>query len=62
MSALAGNDWQSEQDGVTAEAALPEPAEEIAMREKLNVVRDTMIVLGIQIVFRAMILLRRLNF
>jgi hypothetical protein len=62
MSALAGNDWQSEQDGVTVEAALPVPAEEIAMREKLNVVRDTMIVLGIQIVFRAMILLRRLNF
>jgi hypothetical protein len=61
MSALAGNRWNSDHE-VTAEAALPVPAEEIAMREKLNVVRDTMIVLGIQIVFRAMILLRRLNF
>jgi hypothetical protein len=42
--------------------AFPAPAEEVPMRERLNVVRDTMIVLGIQIVFRAMLLLRRLNF
>lgn len=32
------------------------------MRDKLHVVRDTMIVFGIQIVFRTMLLLRRLNF
>jgi hypothetical protein len=62
MSAPAGREWSSNQIGTTAEMALPAPAEEIAMREKLNVVRDTMIVFGIQIVFRAMLLLRRLNF
>jgi hypothetical protein len=62
MSVLANNDWRSNRNPVTAEMALPASAEEMAMREKLNVVRDTMIVLGIQIVFRAMILLRRLNF
>jgi hypothetical protein len=62
MSASASRDWSSSQLGTTAEMALPAPTEEVAMREKLNVVRDTMIVFGLQIVFRAMLLLRRMNF
>jgi hypothetical protein len=61
MSAPSSREWNSSQDGVTAEMALPAP-EEYVMRDRLNVVRDTMIVFGIQIVFRAMLLLRRLNF
>jgi hypothetical protein len=62
MSAAAHRDWNSNSMSTTVEMAFPAPAEEVAMREKLNVVRDTMFVLGIQIVFRAMLLLRRLNF
>ncbi len=61
MSAPSSSEWNLRQEGVTAEMALPGP-EEYAMRDKLNVVRDTMIVFGIQIVFRAMLLLRRMNF
>jgi hypothetical protein len=62
MSAPTRDDWNSNPMGATAEMAFPAPTEDVAMRERVNVVRDTMIVLGIQIVFRAMLLLRRLNF
>jgi hypothetical protein len=61
MSAPSSSEWNSQQAGTATEMALPAPGE-YAMRDKLNVVRDTMIVFGIQIVFRAMLLLRRLNF
>lgn len=36
--------------------------EEVPMREKMFAVRDTMIALGMQLVFRATILLRRWNY
>jgi hypothetical protein len=62
MSVTASNDWSTNRNSITAEIVVSAPVEEIAMREKLNVLRDTMIILGIQIVFRAMLLLRRLNF
>jgi hypothetical protein len=32
------------------------------MREKVSAVRDTLIVLGMQMVFRATMILRRLNY
>jgi hypothetical protein len=62
MSAPARADWNSNPAITTTEMSFPAEAQEVAMRERVNVVRDTMIVLGIQIVFRAMLLLRRLNF
>ena len=36
--------------------------EDVPMREKLAVVRDTLIVFGLQIVFRVVLLLRRWNY
>ena len=36
--------------------------EDVAMRERLVFVRDTLIVLGIQLVFRAVMMLRRWNY
>jgi len=46
--------------------AHPTPAsecvEDVPMREKLVVVRDTLIVFGLQIVFRVALLLRRWNY
>ncbi len=36
--------------------------EDVVMREKLTLVRDTLIVLGLQLVFRAVMLLRRWNY
>lgn len=62
MSAPAHSNWNSNPAGTTAEMEFHAPAEDVAVWDRLNVVRDTMIVLGIQIVFRAMLLLRRLNF
>jgi hypothetical protein len=35
---------------------------EIAMREKWLAVRDTMVVLSMQIIFRSVMILRRLNY
>lgn len=44
--------------------ALPYPTmfEVIPMRERLAILRDTIIVVGMQIAFRAALLMRRLNY
>jgi hypothetical protein len=62
MSARADNRWNARSAAVAV--ALPySPGFDIArMREKLAVVRDTLIVLGVQIAFRAAMLLRRFNY
>jgi len=39
-----------------------EGVEDVPMREKLLVVRDTLVVFGLQIVFRIALLLRRWNY
>jgi hypothetical protein len=62
MSARAANRMNVRP--VAVAVALPYPAamEFTAMREKFAVVRDTLIVLGMQISFRVTMLLRHLNF
>ncbi len=62
MSIRAGNRWQPRPTAVAV--ALPyAPALEVApMREKLSIVRDTLIVLCVQIAFRASMIMRRLNY
>jgi hypothetical protein len=62
MSARADNRWNA--PPVAVAVALPySPAFDVTgMREKLAVVRDTLIVLGVQIAFRAAMLLRRFNY
>jgi len=42
--------------------ALAARFEDVVMREKMALVRDTLIVLGLQLVFRAVMLLRRWNY
>ena len=44
--------------------AVPYPAtlEVMAMREKLSILRDTLVVLSLQIAFRTTMFLRRLNY
>lgn len=61
MRVLASGCVSSNGRAVTAEMTLPATTEEAAMREKLCAVRDTLIVLGIQIVFRTIMLLRSWN-
>jgi hypothetical protein len=48
-------------ESVANEMLSPAAIQEFAMRERLIVVRDTLVVLGIQIAFRVVMLLRRWN-
>lgn len=62
MTAIAGPDWKVQNDGLRAQLSRPSALDAAAMREKLVAVRDTMIVLGLQLVFRAFMMLRRWNY
>ena len=62
MSALADNEWNSRQDPEVAAMPFPDSSEERDMRNRMRVVRDTILVLGIQIVFRFTLFLRRWNY
>jgi hypothetical protein len=62
MSALAGGKWKTNSDALAAQAARVAVVEESSMRDKLDIVRDTLIVLMLQLVFRTMMLLRRWNY
>jgi hypothetical protein len=62
MSAIAGPDWSVPADGLRPQFSRVSVFEEKVMREKLVAIRDTMIVLGLQLVFRTVMLLRRWNY
>ena len=62
MSALASNVWRQFRNAAAAEMPFPANCEEISMREKLNAVRDTLLVLALQIVFRATQAMRSWNY
>lgn len=61
MALVALSDWGPRNCCLVA---LPDAAtaEEAPMREKLAAIRDTMIVLSLQLVFRTVMLLRRWNY
>ncbi len=40
----------------------PGNAKETAMRERMSALRDTLLVLGLQLVFRATLIMRRWNY
>jgi hypothetical protein len=62
MSALANRGWETSSRAL--EAAMPHPnrSEVVDMRERLHAVRDTLLVLMIQIVFRVVLMMRRWNY
>ncbi|MGB0035065.1 MAG: hypothetical protein WBP79_06295 [Candidatus Acidiferrales bacterium] len=62
MSALANNGWKPEARAVEATMPFPETMEEGTMRARLEILRDTIVVLVVQLVFRAMMVLRRWNY
>jgi hypothetical protein len=62
MSALAGGSCSSLGSAMVAGIPRSDFSEEMAMRNRMRVLRDTLLVLGIQIVFRAMLALRRWNY
>ncbi|MGC2331344.1 MAG: hypothetical protein WA581_07820 [Candidatus Acidiferrales bacterium] len=62
MSAIARADWNVPNDGLRARLPRASVCEVSPMREKLAAIRDTMIVLSMQLVFRTFMLLRRWNY
>lgn len=62
MSALANGGWESRSSGTVASMSIPQAAEESALSNRIRIIRDTILVLGIQIVFRATMVLRRWNY
>jgi hypothetical protein len=62
VSALTGNEWNANPGGSTVEMARAVDFEGVSVRQRLIVVRDTLIVLGMQIVFRTTMFLRHLNY
>jgi hypothetical protein len=60
MSALAGSGWESQRQETRAIPALG--SEVSAIRERISIVRDTLLVLGLQLVFRATLIMRRWNY
>jgi len=60
VSVSATNDWQANSSG-TAESAVP-GVRALPRHKKLEVLRDTLIALGMQLSFRISMFLRHLNY
>lgn len=61
MSALASNGFTSESDREDV-MALPGSWEDSNMRARMETLRDTILVVALQIIFRATLVLRRWNY
>lgn len=59
MSAIAGPGWNPQNDGPLARLPHAPILEGSSMREKLAAIRDTMVVLSMQLAFRIVTMLRR---
>ena len=62
MSSLTGTDWNADRGGTAAAMTRAAGFERISMRQRVAAVRDTLIVLAMQIVFRTTMFLRHLNY
>ena len=62
MSALAERGWESTDDSTVGAMSFPASTEEMALRQRMLILRDTVLVLALQLVFRATMALRRWNY
>jgi hypothetical protein len=62
MSAFARTNWERTHSALVAETPLNASSMAGSMRERIVAVRDTMIVLAMQLAFRVSMLLRHLNY
>jgi len=62
MSAMAGNGFSSESDAIADAMPLAAMSEDMDMSARLATLRDTVLVLALQLVFRATLALRRWNY
>jgi hypothetical protein len=61
MSALAGNRWDVRREAIGSAAPLSRDSTS-PLQNRMNAVRDTLLVLGLQLVFRVTLILRRWNY
>ena len=62
MSALANSGWESRGDASVEAMPFPDGSKEMALRERMMILRDTILVVALQLVFRATMALRRWNY
>ena len=62
MSYMTGNDWNADRGSTAAATIRAAGFDRISIRQKVAAVRDTLIVLAMQIVFRITMFLRHLNY
>jgi hypothetical protein len=62
MSAVANSGWESQGDATVEGMPFPEQLKGTALGERMLSLRDTILVLGLQLVFRATLALRRWNY
>ena len=62
MSALTGNDWNANRSEAVAGVTRAAGVENIPSSQKISAIRDTMVVLAMQLVFRVTMFLRHLNY
>jgi hypothetical protein len=62
MSSLASSGWDSNSNGSHAQTAVHTDSDQVSTDSRISAVRDTLLVLGLQIVFRATLILRRWNY
>ena len=62
MSAMAGNGFSSESESMAEAMPLAAMSEDMDMSARLATLRDTVVVLALQLVFRATMVLRRWNY
>lgn len=62
MSYMTGNDWNADRGSAAAAMTRAAGFDRISIRQKVAAVRDTLIVLAMQIVFRTTMFLRHLNY
>jgi len=62
MSALANSGWESRGDANVEATPILEGSKETALWERMLIFRDTLLVLGLQLVFRTTTALRRWNY
>jgi hypothetical protein len=61
MSALAGNRWEVGHEAMGTAAPFSKDSTS-SLQDRMNAVRDTLLVLGLQLVFRVTLIMRRWNY
>ncbi len=62
MSTLASNRWNQQSQVAISVASMHEHSDNAGISSRISAVRDTLLVLGLQLVFRATLILRRWNY